>query len=158
MAAPATTARATPDGRYLKDGYQTLIAPAADPDVAFWEKTVTPPGMDGGDAIDNTTMHNETWRTMRSRALVTLTDMTLTVAYDPDIYDEALALLNVETSWTVHFPDGSTLDFYGFLRLFEPQDMSEGEQPEANITISPTNFDVTNNVEAGPVMTEVAGT
>ncbi len=155
MAAPATTARSTPLGIPLGDGYSTKIAFAADADVSFWEKTVGPPGLDGGDAIETTTMHNSTYRTFGARSLITLSESSTTVAYDPDLYDEAIALINVEGAITVHFPDGSTLDFFGFLRTFEPGDNEEGTQPEATLTIQPTNWDPANNVEAAPVMTEV---
>jgi len=158
MAAPATTTRATPGGIKLDDGYQTLIAFARDTDVSFWEKTVQPPGLDGGDAIDTTTMHNSAYRTFSPRALITLTEAPLVVAYDPNVYNNIIALINREGSITVTFPDGSTLDFYGFLKSFEPQPCAEGEQPEANIVIVPTNYDPANYVEQGPVLTEVSGT
>ena len=158
MAAPSVTARSAPVGIKLDDGYSTKIAFAADPDVSFWEKTVKPPGIDGGDAIDQTTMHNTAYRTSAARALKTLTDSSSTVAYDPAVYTQILALINVEGSITIHFPDGSTLAFYGFLKSFEVNDHTEGEQPEATISIVPTNFDPTNKVEAAPVLTSVAGT
>lgn len=158
MAAPSSTARVAPDGIPLEDGFSTKIAFEHDPNISFWEKTVKPPGLDGGDAIDITTMHNTTWRTFAARDLKTLTEMSTTVAYDPDVYDEILAIINLEGSITVTFPDGSTLDFFGYLRTFEPNDVSEGSQPEATITIQPTNYDPTNDVEAAPVMTEVSGT
>ena len=158
MAAPAPTARPAPAGIKLGDGYQTLITIAADTDISFWEKTVTPPGVDGGDTIDQTTMHNTFWRTSRARSLALLTEMTTVAAYDPDVYDEVIAILNDETTITITFPDGSTLAFFGYLRVFQPNEVSEGEQPEATITIQPTNIDPVNNVEAGPVMTEVEGT
>lgn len=158
MADPTTTARVTPDGIPLRDGYSTQIAFSQDSNICFWEKTVTPPSVDGGDPIETTTMHNSTWRTLAPRSLKTLGEIALTAAYDPDLYDEAVAICNVEGSITVHFPDGSTLDFYGFLQSVEPQEHVEGDQPEANIVVVPTNWDPTNNVEAGPVMTEVAGT
>lgn len=158
MAAPATTTRQTPGGAWLGDGFRTLIAPAYDPDVSFWEKTVKPPGVDGGDKVDTTTMHNLTYRTGASRALATLTASQMKAAYDPAVYTQIIALVNRETSWTVRFPDNSTLDFYGFLRSFEPDELVEGQQPEASILIEPTNYDPTNKVEAGPVMTSVSGT
>ena len=159
MAAPATTASSTPAGIHLSDGYSTKIAFERDPDVSFWEKTVAPPGLDGGDPIETTTMHNATFRTMRPRALYTLSEMTTTVAYDPNVYNNITDnLLNQEGSITIHFPDGSTLDFFGYLKAFEPSDHEEGSQPEATITIVPTNYVPTNNVEAGPVLTTVAGT
>lgn len=158
MAAPSATARQTPAGIKMDDGHSTLITFAADPDVSFWEKTVTPPGIDGGDAIETHTMHNDEWRTMAPRQLKTLTEMTCTAAYDPDLYNQILALVNVETTVTVRFPDGSTLAFYGYLRVFEPSEMQEGEQPEAEITIQPTNQDPTTGAEEAPVLTSAPGT
>lgn len=145
-----TTARGTPAGTMLEDGHPTLIAFAANPTVAFWEKTVQPPGMDGGDAIDQTTMHNETYRTFASRALATMTEMTVTASYDPALYEDILDLINVEGSITIHFSDGSTVDFFGYLRVFAPQEMSEGIQPEAQVTIQPTNRDPVTQVETPP--------
>ena len=119
--------------------------------------TVTPPGIDGGDAVETSTMHNETWRTMSPRHLKTMTDATLTAAYDPAVYDQIVALCNVHTTITIFFPDGSTLAFYGFLRLFEAQEAEEGSMPQCTVTITPTNTDPA-GLEAGPVMTSVAGT
>jgi len=158
MAAPTLTARSTPLGIALADGYSTKIAFAADVDISFWEKSVSPPSLDGGDAIETSTMHNSTYRTFLARSLITLGETSITVAYDPDVYDEIIGIINVNTSISVHFPDGSTLTFYGYLRTFEPGDNTEGEQPEATITVQPTNYDPANNLEAGPVMVEATGT
>lgn len=155
---PTTTVRQTPAGIRLTDGFSTKIAFAADPDVSFWEKDVKPPGIDGGDAIQTSTMHNVKWRTMASRALRTLTECTTTVAYDPNVYNNITALINVEGAITVHFPDGSTLDFYGFLQKFEAAALKEGEMPEATVTITPTNTDPTTGAESDPVLTSVPGT
>ncbi len=145
------TARQTPAGTALDDGFSTKIAFAADPDVSFWEKTVTPPGVEGGDAIEQTTMFNTAWRTFAARALKTLTDSSVTAAYDPKVYDQIIALINVEGLITVHFPDASTIDFYGFLKDFTPGENSEGEQPEADITIIATNINPSTGAEAAPV-------
>lgn len=158
MAAPVATVRQTPAGIKLKDGFRSLITFALDPDISFWEKTVTPPGIDGGDSIEQTTMHNVDWRTMAPRSLKTLTDSSTKVAYDPALYTQILSLINAETTVTVRFADGSTLAYYGYLKSFEPDEMSEGTQPEATINIVPTNFDPVNKVEAAPVLTSVAGT
>lgn len=158
MGTPANTTRATPVGVKLNDGFSTLIAFAADSDVSFWEKTVTPPGIDGGDAIETTTMHNTTWRSMAARALRTLTDASTTVAYDPVVYDQIVALINVEGAITVKFPNGDTLDFFGYLKDFIPQENVEGEQPEAQVTIVPTNIDPTDGTEAAPNYITAAGT
>lgn len=158
MAAPSATSRVTPTGILLKDGFSSLITIAVDSDINFWEKTVKPPGFDGGDKIDLTTMHNTLYRTFSPRALLTLTEVTTTAGYDPILYDEAIAACNVATTITVRFADLSTIAFYGYLRLFDPQDSEEGTMPECQITIEPTNYDPVNNVEAAPVMTLVSGT
>lgn len=147
-------ARQTPTGAFLRDGYQTLIAFTDDPDVSLWEKQVQPPGIDGGDAIEITTMHNTNWRTMFARSLKTMTEANFTSAYDPQVYTQILSLINVNQLITVHFPDASTLDFWGYLQTFEPGDHEEGEQPEAECTITPTNYNHTSGNEVAPVMTD----
>lgn len=157
MAAPSPTARSTPSGIRLDDGFSTKITFATDTNIELWERTVTPPGVDGGDAIDTSTMHNSAWRTFASRALKTLTDCTFTAAYDPACLTPIIALINVHTTITVTFPDGSTWAFFGFLRQFTPGDMSEGAMPEATVTITPTNVD-SSMAEQAPVLASVAGT
>lgn len=152
------TARQTPVGIKMKDGYQSLIAFAADPDVSFWEKSVTPPGMDGGEPVDNTTMHNTTMRTMGPRSLKTATPSSVTAAYDPVVYDQIIALINVEGLVTIHFPNGDTLDFYGYLKSFTPGELVEGEQPEATIEVVPTNVNPSTGAEHTPNYITAAGT
>lgn len=157
MAAPQTTARLDPGGFKLQSGHQTLIAFASNPAVLFYERDVTPPGIDGGDPIDTTTQHNVTVTTMAPRDLFTLTNSTVVVAYDPEVYNDILALVNSPTSITTIFPDGATLDFWGYLKSFTPNALSIGEMPTANVEIVPTNYDPVHCVEAIPVMTS-AGT
>jgi len=132
-------ARGTPSGDYLRDGYQSLVAIGADTNIKLWEKQVTPPGVEGGDAIDITTMWNYDWRTFAPRSLKTLTEMTFTAAYDPAVYDEIVAAINVNDENTVYFPDGSSITFWGYLKNFTPGANAEGAQPEATVTIVPTN-------------------
>jgi hypothetical protein len=123
----------------LDDGYQTLISFDEDPDVVFYEKTVTPPGIDGGGEVDITVMANTTYRTRNPKALITTGNASLTVAYDPAVYDEIIALVNVNTLITITFSDGSTLDFWGWLNTFTPGECQEGEQPTAEIEIIASN-------------------
>lgn len=157
MAEPVVTPRSVPAGIMLDDGHPTVIAFAADPDVSFWERTVTPPGVDGGDPVETETMHNVTWRTRGARKLKEMTESSTTVGYDPGVFAQIVALINVETSITVHFSDGSTLSFFGYLRSFEPSEISEGELPEAEITIQPTNKDPDTGEEQGPITTAASG-
>ncbi len=160
MAAPVATARSSMVGVGipLQDGYQTLITMSTVPAIKFYERTVTPPGVDGGDPIERTTMHNTTWRTFGARSLKTLTPVSTTATYDPVVYDQIVTSLNVEQTITVTFADGSTIAFYGYLQNFEASEAVEGSDPEASLTFQPTNWDPTNNVEAGPTVVEVVGT
>lgn len=157
MAAPSATVRSTPAGRKLEDGYQSLITFSADTDVAFWEKTVQPPGYDGGEKIDQTTQHNTTFKTASPQALIEVTDGQITAAYDPRVIPQIQALINVECTITVLFPNGDTLAYFGYLQKFEPNELTPGEQPECTITIVATNKD-SSGAEQAPVLVEAAGT
>lgn len=158
MAAPTPTVRGTPAGRKLKDGFKSLITFANNTTIKFWEKTLKPPGIDGGEKIEQTTMHNTTYHTFAPQALKMLTDGTAKVAYDPAVFTQIVAICNQETTITVTFSDGSTWAFYGFLQKFEPDDLVRGTQPEATVTFVATNYDNANNVEAGPAVVDVIGT
>lgn len=155
---PGTRSARVPAGIKLDDGYQTLVQFAAKPTIGLWEIGVTPPGYDGGDPIDTTTMHNEVWRSMAARSLITMTPFECRFAYDPLVFNDLLNLINVETTITVHFPDGSRLAFFGFEQNFEPDELAEGEFPEASVTITPTNADPTTGAEEDPVYVNVVGT
>lgn len=157
MAAPTPTARQTPDAGRMSDGFSTKITFAAKPNVALWERQVKPPGLDGGEPIDISTMFNVFWHTLHPRRLVKMADATTMVAYNPVVLNELLSLLNVQTTITITFPDAATWCFYGFLQKFEPGDNKEGEFPEATVTVVPTNWDYVNKVEAGPVYTTGSG-
>lgn len=157
MAAPVAVARGNPVGTKLKDGFQAFISFSSNPAVGLWEKTVKPPGMDGGDKIKQSTMHNEELHTYAARWLVDITDSQTTVAYDPAAWDSIYALVNVPQTISVEFSDGSVLAFFGYLKMFDPAEMVEGEQPEATITIVATNVDPINCTEEAPVMIPGAG-
>lgn len=152
MAAPTATPRGTPPGFKMDDGFQSFITFEGLPQLNIWEKDVGVPGIDGGDPIETTTMHNEVYRTMAPRSLVTLTPFQVVAAYDPCAYDDLIAIVNIEKTVTVTFGDTSTLAFYGYLQTVEFAQMVEGEQPEVTLTIVPTNVDPDECVEAGPVI------
>lgn len=134
----------------LDDGFSTTISFSENPSVKLWEKEVTPPGIDGGGAIDTTTMRNTEWRTMWPKALKTLTEATVSAAYDPAVYDELLAMIQVNQLITITFSDGSSLAFWGFLNGVNPQSVKEGDQPVASVSIIPTNQNAS-KVETAPV-------
>lgn len=138
--------------RRLDDGHPTLIEFAENPTVKFWEKNVTPPGVDGGGENDTTTMHNSVWRTRAPKKLKTLTECKFTAAYDPAVYPQIVAMAQVNQLITITFEDGDTLAFWGWLDKFTPGETSEGSQPTAEVTIIPSNQDDT-GAEVAPVHT-----
>ncbi len=141
----------------IDDGWQTTIAftttpSGGGPALTFWEKTLTPPGVDGGGANDTTTMRNAIYRTRGPKNLITLTDMNLSVAYDAGVYPDIMDMLNDNQLITITFPDASTLAFWGWLDKFEPDAIAEGEQPVATITIVCSNQN-SSGVETAPLYT-----
>jgi hypothetical protein len=153
MTAPAPTARVAPTGAKMRDGFSTKITLAVDTNIEFWEKEVTPPGIEGGEPINQGDMYNVAWELKIPQALKDMTEMAVTANYDPLCITSAAAAVNVMTTVTVKFPAGDTLAFYGYLRSFKPNPIKKGEQPTAAIVIVPTNFDPTAGAEAGPVYT-----
>lgn len=123
----------------LDDGFATLIEFAEDSDVQMWEKEVTPPGVSGGGENDTSTMQNTTWRTKSPKGLISLVEAGAVVAYDPAVYDEIIAMVNVNQQITITFPDDSTLVFWGWIDEFTPNAAVEGEQPTAELKIIPSN-------------------
>lgn len=139
---------------YLTDGHSTTITFAADGTIELKEISVTPPGVDGGGAIDITTMDNTTWRTKAAKSLADITDGSFTAAYDPVVYSDIVTnLINKNGSITVNFSDGSNVVFKGYLNTFTPNEVSEGERPTAACTIVITNVDETDGSETAPVYT-----
>lgn len=158
MAAPVATARQAPAGKMLEEGFRSLITLSTDPDIEFWEKTVKGAGWDGGEPINITTMHNIEFFTKSPQTLRDTMMVTIKVAYDPIMYTRCREQINRRQTITELFPDGSTLAYFGFMQKFEVDERAIGAQPEATVTISPTNWDPTNDVEAAPVLVNVTGT
>lgn len=158
MANPSTTARVAPTGIPLTEGFQIYVAFALDPNIDIWEKTIKLPSIDMGDPIDITTQWNETWITVVSAALAAFGEIVIVGSFDPVAYSQIIAIKGVNSSVTIHLPDGSTIDFWGYVKKAEGPDAKKKEQPDMTVTVQPTNWDPTNRVEAGPVITSVAGT
>lgn len=135
----------------LDDGFSTTIGFGTSSFTLF-EKTVQPPGFDGGGEIDTTNMQNTAWRTRQPKQLITLTESTLTVAFDTAIFGECISSINVNQLITITFPDTATLAFWGWMNTFEPDEFAEGEQPEAECGIMCSNEDNTPS-EVAPVYT-----
>ena len=148
-------ARGTPTGTMLNNGYQSLVAFTDNATLGVWEKEVTAPGLDNGDKVDITTMHNATYKTFAASALVEVTDSSMTVAYDPATLSALVLLLTtapVNQVISYHFPDGSSWDVFGYLKSFTPESLSNGSQPQASVTIIHTNLNIASPpVEQEPV-------
>jgi hypothetical protein len=142
----------------MPDGFSTKIAFALNPTISFWEKTVKPPGIDGGEQIETTTMHNVTWRTYTARRLKTLTESSSKAAWDTILYNDILSLVNDPGGITDHFENKDTLDYWGYLKKFDPEDFEEGKFPMATVAIVPTNLDPNTLTEEPPVFTAATGT
>lgn len=161
---PVSTTRQTPAGIRLPTGFSTKLAFNRDADASFWESLeggVGIPGVDGGDPIDISTMHQVAWRVMTARVLKTLTPFTVVAGFDPKIYgvsDMRENLVNQNGSVTSHFPDGSKLDYFAFLRGWDSPSNSESNMPVITLNVVPTNYDNVTRTEASPVLTEVTGT
>jgi hypothetical protein len=135
----------------LKDGFKTLVSIGGITAV-FEEISVTPPAADSGGAIDQTTMRNSRYRTKLGKSLVTLDTISLKVAYDPKTYAQVIPILGSNRAIVLTFPDGSTLTFYAIVSKFTPDEVSEGERPEATIELEPSNLSTAATpVEIAPV-------
>jgi len=139
----------------IDDGHGTTITfgdqpSGTGPGITFWEKSITPPGMDAGGANDITTLRNDTYRTFAPKQLITMTECSASVSYDADFYDEIVAMISENQLITITFPDTSTMAFYGWLDKFIPGEISEGEQPTADITIVPSNIHSSTGDVTGP--------
>lgn len=125
----------------IDDGHATLVEFSAIPGIKVWEKEVTPPGISGGGPTDTTTMRNTEWRTQSPKHLKTLTPLSFTAAYDPAVFPELVANINVNQQVTLTWPDGATLQFWGWIDDAAPGANAEGEQPTMDITVQPSNHD-----------------
>ena len=158
MAAPTVSDRELPNGIKLEDGFASFVTFAAAKDFCLFEKSITPPGIQGGELIDTTTMFNSVWRTFRPRSLKTMTNVKFSALYDPNFYVQALAIINVVTSVTVQFSDGSKLAVWGALLNITPGAMEEGACPMCDVEVGVTNEDPVARTEEPPVFDNVAGT
>lgn len=155
MTAPVPTVRGIPSDVAMDEGFPTKIVCGSNPTICFWEKNIQPPAIDVGDLIDVTTQHNEEYETYAARVLKKLGDTGFTASYHPNVYPQIELILGKPDTWTILFPNGATLAFFGVLISAEPQDMEKGKQPEIKGKIGATNRDHTlpNKPEEKPVFT-----
>lgn len=140
----------------IDDGFPTLFGFVVDDTtmgIELWEKRLKPFGIDGGGPNDTTTMRNTRWRTRNSKKLVTLTEMTITCSYDPVVYDTIASYIQLNQELFLAWPNGSQVNFWGWVDMFDPHEVTEGSQPEADVKICPSNQDET-GTEIEPLYSE----
>lgn len=133
---------------YLTDGCKTTVtfyALGTGVTIKLKETSCTPPGIEGGEPNDTTTMRNTNWRTKQPKKFKELSDGSAEFQYDPAIYDQILSIINVNGVIRWDFPDGSALEHWGWLRNFTPGPCVEGSMPTATGTIVGGNQDDSGN-------------
>lgn len=158
MTAPVATARGTPTGKRLRNGYRVLWTFARLATAPLWEISGTPMGWEGGDEIDITTFHNTRVKQKAPQALMEVTNGSGVCAYDPAYHNTIRELINIPDTVTATLPDGTTIAAYGYLKNFLPQEHTSGEMPTANFEIVITNVDPITGAEELPVVVGVTGT
>lgn len=133
----------------LDDGFSTIITFENIPTIKLYEKDITPPGVSSGAAIDTTTMRNTEWRTMAARQLKTITPVTAVVAFATEAIPLIHAQIGINQICIVTFPDGSALEFHGWIDEFTLSNFTEGTQPTATLKVQPSMVD-NNGVEKAP--------
>ncbi len=131
----------------LTDGFPTLFGFGSGPEdpfdetmgITMCEKRLKPFGMDGGGPNDTTCMRNTRWRTRQGKKLLTLTEMSITVSYNPVVFEDMVDVLQRNNPMYFAWPDGSLVTFWGFVESFDPHEITEGAQPEADLKVCPTN-------------------
>lgn len=157
--APTPTARGTPAGIDLKEGFPIKFTLSLLPTAEYREISVKGSGIDGGDAIEITTQHNTNRETFYPRVLKKNDTVTAECAYDPVIYSTLETIINNPNCvGTETFPEGTTYCYWGYLQKFERSDMKKGERPTITISFVVTNYDPVAHVEVAPVLTNVANT
>jgi len=119
-------------------GFGARITFSTSTTVVFKEKSVTIPGLDGGDGVDTTTNANTAYKSATPQDLVALTNAAGTVTYDQATIAAIKAAINVIQNVTYTFNDGSKWVFEGWLKSFTPNEDSATEQPTAAIEIVAT--------------------
>jgi hypothetical protein len=132
------TVRVDPVGVPFDEGYQSLITHASDPDLSFWETVVGAPGIDGGDPVPTTTMHNEVVHTLAPRQLKRHTPFQVQGKFSGATIDQVYALINVNGWITVKWPDDTQYSFPGYFKSFQPAQAQEGNPLEGTLEVVPT--------------------
>jgi hypothetical protein len=122
----------------LEDGFKSLIA-IGGITGQFEEVSFTPLSVDSGGTIDMTTMRNTRSRTAAGKKLITYGTGELKVIYDPRVFAQMQGAVGSNRAVTQTWPDGATLVWYAIIEKIEFDELTEGNRPEATITLTPSN-------------------
>jgi hypothetical protein len=133
------TDRVDPVGTPFDEGYQSLLTFSLDPDLSFWETVVGAPGIDGGDPVPTTTMHNTMFHTVSPRKLKRMTPFQVQGKFSSGTPEQVNALINARDGWvTVKWPDETQFSFPAYLKSWQPAQAQEGNPLEGTLEIVPT--------------------
>jgi hypothetical protein len=127
----------------LPNGFKTLIT-ISGVSATFEPVDVTPPSLMADDAVEQTNMLNNNWRTFLGGALLALGDIQITVHYSVASFDQIKNILRQNRAVTIRFPDGSSLMTYCIIQGFEPSALTINEKPTATLTLKPSNLTTSN--------------
>jgi hypothetical protein len=145
-------------GAPMHEGHSTRInfdALDSGVELVLFEDEVTPPGLDGGESIEQTDMRNTVYETYAFRKLVKLSDSPFTAGFDGAAFGTLLSILNVNGQITITLPDAKTIIAWGALTQFTPQSMVKGQKPKASCVIKWSNLNGS-DVETAPAGTAFA--
>ncbi len=129
-------------------GTTVVITPTGGSAFTMEYITITPPGWDGGEAIDTTTLGNVKYRTKMAPTLIDIGAMSFTAEMDPaKIHD---APINLPGVIVITIPDIGTWTLQGYLKSITGDQMQVGERATCSGEIVITNTGSDGATETGP--------
>lgn len=127
----------------LPNGFKVLIA--IDGITPLFELvSITPPSLMADDAVEQTNMLNNNYRTFLGGALMQYGDISLTVHYAVGAFDQMRSFIRRNRVVTITMPDGTRIIGYCIVQGFEPSELVINERPTATLTLKPSNLTTSN--------------
>lgn len=127
----------------LRDGFKTLIGFQLLPGAGgtdYHEVELALPEIDGRGGIDQTSMRNTVYTTEIPKYLVTFGEFRGTFMYSAAFYVGLTGLLNRNQLLSIQLPDGTVLQFWGWVSKATPSSLKEGERPTLDVTFRVSNL------------------
>lgn len=115
---------------HLTDGQGIRIV-LVNQGLVFYEKSVQPSGVEGGDPINITTNDNTAYESQAPRTLRMRMQSQSVVTYDSTDKAAYEAAVDQSDSIRIDYPDDTTELYVGWLRSFIPDSAENGSQPQA---------------------------